>query len=123
MNTFSCKSENIEYYLCSKSEASAYPLRGYYIETDGEEYFGFDVLNVFDKYKDKISMSIEAETKRCSILLDKNNVDEYFKNYIKENRLYSLDESDAETKEKIIDCGNRFRLKQKSTSRYQIMCL
>lgn len=100
MNTFSCKSENIEYYLCSKSEASAYPLRGYYIETDGEEYFGFDVLNVFDKYKDKISMSIEAETKRCSILLDKNNVDEYFKNYIKENRLYSLDESDAETKEK-----------------------
>ena len=29
MNTFSCKSENIEYYLCSKSEASAYPLRGY----------------------------------------------------------------------------------------------
>ena len=100
MNTFSCKSENIEYYLCSKSDASAYPLRGYYIGTDGEEYFGFDVLNVFDKYKDKISMSIEAETKQCSILLDKNNVDEYFKNYIKENRLYSLDESDAETKEK-----------------------
>ena len=56
-------------------------------------------------------MSIEVETKQCSILLDKNNVDEYFKNYIKENRLYSLDESDAETKEKIIDCGKQVSVK------------
>lgn len=94
MSTFSCKSENIDYRLYSKSSECAYPLREYYIGLDGEDYFGFDVFNVFDKYKDKINISIDAETKQCSILLDKNNVDEYFKNYIKENRWNSFDESD-----------------------------
>ena len=100
INVFSDKEENINYDLVSKIDQVSYPLRGYDIGLNGDDYFSFDDLKIFDRYRDKINISMEAETKQCSILLDKGNVDKYFSDYIKENSYYSSNENDVSTKEK-----------------------
>lgn len=100
INVFSDKEKNINYDLVSKIDQVSYPLRGYDIGLNGDDYFSFDELEIFDRYRDKINISIEAETKQCSILLDKGNVDKYFSDYIKENSYYPSNENDVSTKEK-----------------------
>ena len=99
VNSFRDKEENINYDLYSKSEEVSYTLHGYSVSLDGDDYFSFDDLKIFDRYRDKINLSIEAETKQCSILLDKNNVDKYFSDYIKENSFIASSENNAVIKE------------------------
>ena len=85
MNTFRDESEDIDYYLCSKRTTVSYPLKEYNIAVYGDDFFSFDAFDMFDEYKDKISLSAEAETKQSTILLNKDNIDSYFRKYCESN--------------------------------------
>ena len=50
-----------------------------------DSYFTFDALNTFNEYRDSISLSADAETKQSAVLLKKDNIDSYFKQYCEKN--------------------------------------
>lgn len=81
MNTFSGEYEDIDYDLYSKRTTVSYPLKEYNIAMYGNDYFSFNALDIFNEYKDEISLSAEAETNQSTILLNKNNIDSYFSQY------------------------------------------
>ena len=76
--------ENIEISLISGRD-SYYPLKEYGIASYENDFFSCDDLDIFNEYKDNISLSAEAETKRSTILLNKDNIDSYFRQYCENN--------------------------------------
>lgn len=85
MNTFRGESNEINFDLYSKRTTVSYPLKEYNIAMYENDFFSFDALDELDEYNDEISFSAEAETKQSTILLEKDNIDSYFRQYCKEN--------------------------------------
>ena len=97
---------DIEFTLCSKRDSAAILLEGYRIGLNGDDYFSFDASEPFDKYKDYVSLSMEAETKQCALLLRKENVNSYFRQFCtEEDEMRPEDES---LWEKVADRAEQF---------------
>ena len=108
VNSFQDKSENIEFYLYSKRTTVSYPLREYNIAMYGNDFFSFNTLQVFHKYKDRIRLSTEAETKQSTILLKEDNIDSYFRKYLKNNDT-KLKEKDKELWKQVSKKAGQYR--------------
>ena len=85
INSFRDETQDINFYLCSERTTVSYPLKEYNIAVYGNNFFPFNTLDIFNGYKDKTSLSMEAETKQSTILLNKDNIDSYFRQYLRQD--------------------------------------
>ena len=86
VNMFHFDKNERNYDLYSKRTTVTYPLNGYDIAQYEDNFFNYDSLNEFKEYKDYLNLSMEAETKQCSILFEKDSMDEYFSQYYEEDK-------------------------------------
>lgn len=75
----------IDYDLCSKKDTVSCPLKDYQMAMYGDNYFTFDALDAFEKYRDDITISAEAEALQSTILFEKQQADSFFRQYLEES--------------------------------------
>lgn len=82
INMFTFGEEDISYSICSKQSYSCEIFNNFYIARYGDIYYDFKALDSMKPYDNYYRCSIEAETKLASLLLKKEEVDQYFVNII-----------------------------------------
>lgn len=84
---FHMKDRNVEYNLISKKSNSFEVVNGFYIEHSKSSYFPFTTLDELSQYNDYIQLSMEADTQLGSLLLKKDNIDQYFTEFLRKNEV------------------------------------
>ena len=88
-DSFKLETEAPNYDLYSSETDSYYKLNNYSIALNEKNPFPLDVLKELDKYEDFVRASAQAETKNSTILLQKEQITSYLKQYLSEHKKLS----------------------------------